>query len=533
MMNAKTQNKLSPATQTTVQQRTPQEVLEVAIIGTGFSGLGMGIRLKKAGITNFRIFEKAGEVGGTWRDNTYPGCGCDVKSSLYSYSFEPYPEWSHAYATQGEIFQYIKHCANKYGMYPHISFNSAIVGARFDAEHGEWELDIKGGEKIRAKNVVAAPGPFADPNDAKIPGIDSFKGSRIHTAKWDHSIDLKGKRIGLIGTGATAVQVGPAVAPDAAHLTVFQRTANWIMPRLDHEISEREKNINRRLPFAMKASRLGNYWLNELTAPFLILKYDAFKAQPEKISRAYLKRKVKDPVLLKKLTPTFKFGCKRVLVSSDWYTTMQRNNVSLIEEGIERITPKGIMTKDGAEHELDIIISATGYQVRSTGAPFPIIGLNGAVLNDKWKDGAEAFNGISTSDFPNLYFLVGPFTGPGHTSVIAYAEAQIDYTWQAIEFRRMRDLKYVCVKPEAEADFVRIMDRRSEHTVWKSGCASWYLSPNGRNNTLYPGFNAEYRLRIMRFNPANYELTTPDNQIINASMSDHLRTGLMALKSNA
>lgn len=530
-MNAKVKTQPS-STSALVQNAVKTDVLEVAVIGTGFSGLGMGIRLKKAGITNFRIFEKAGDVGGTWRDNTYPGCGCDVKSQLYSYSFEPYPDWSHAYATQGEIYHYIKHCAEKYGMYPYIRFNSGIVGARFDATCGEWELDIEGGEKVRARNVVAAPGPFSDPNDAKIPGTDSFKGIKIHTARWDHTVDLKGKRVGLIGTGATAVQVGPAIVSDVKHLTVFQRTPNWIMPRLDREISSREKQINRKHPAAMKASRLGNYWFNELTAPFLILKYDAFKAQPEKIARGYLKRKVKDPVLLEKLTPTFKFGCKRVLVSSDWYTTMQRNDVTLVDQGIERITEKGIVSKDGAEHEFDIIIFATGYQVRSTGAPFGIYGLNGQSLNEKWKEGAEAFNGISTADFPNLYFLVGPFTGPGHTSVIAYAEAQIDYTWQAIEFRRQRELKYVTVKPEAEAQFVRAMDQRSEHTVWKSGCASWYLSPNGRNNTLYPGFNAEYRLRILRFNPANYQLTTTDNRVVNATLSDHLSTGLMALKSN-
>lgn len=509
-----------------------EETLEVAIIGTGFSGLGMGIRLKKAGITNFRIFEKANDVGGTWRDNTYPGCGCDVKSSLYSYSFEPYPEWSNAYATQGEIHQYIKHCAEKYGMYPFIRFNTGIVGGRFDAERGEWELDIAGGEKVCARNVVAAPGPFADPNESNIPGHTSFKGINIHTARWDHSVDLKGKRVGLIGTGATGVQVGPAIVDEVEHLTVFQRTPNWIMPRLDRDIPEKEKANNRKNPSAMKISRLGNYWLNEMTAPFLILKYDLFKSQPEKIARAYLNRKVKDPVLRERLTPKFKFGCKRVLVTSDWYNTMQRKDVTLIDQGIDRITEKGILDKNGVEHELDIIIYATGYQVRSTGAPFGIYGLNGISLNEKWKNGAEAFNGISTSDFPNLYFVVGPFTGPGHTSVIAYAEAQIDYIWQAIEFRRQRQLKSVSVKAEAEEKFVQIMDRRSEHTVWKSGCASWYLSPNGRNNTLYPGFNAEYRLRIMRFNPANYELRDGNDQMVKATLGDHLSTGMMALQSN-
>ncbi|MDP2227542.1 MAG: NAD(P)/FAD-dependent oxidoreductase, partial [Moraxellaceae bacterium] len=315
-MNAKVNAKVKAPKAKATDVKT--EVLDVAIVGSGFSGLGMGIRLKKSGMTNFRIFEKAGDVGGTWRDNTYPGCGCDVKSALYSYSFEPWPEWSNAYATQPEIHRYIRHCTEKYGMYPHIRFNAGVCGARYDSATGEWELDIEGGEKVRARNVVAAPGPFAAPADPQIPGTDSFKGIRIHTAKWDHSIDLSGKRVGMIGTGATAVQVGPAVAPIVSHLTVFQRTPNWIMPRLDRDISEREKAFNRKNPAGMFAARMGNYWLNELTAPFLILKYDLFKSQPEKICRSYLQRKVKDPVLREKLTPKFKFGCKRVLVSSDW-----------------------------------------------------------------------------------------------------------------------------------------------------------------------------------------------------------------------
>jgi cation diffusion facilitator CzcD-associated flavoprotein CzcO len=510
---------------------TDVEVLEVAVVGTGFAGLGMGIRLKKAGITNFRIFEKASDIGGTWRDNTYPGCGCDIKSQLYSYSYEPYAQWSNVYATQGQIHEYIRHCARKYGMYPYIAFNSGIVGAAYDEQRGEWRLEIEGGRSVRAKSVVAAPGPFSAPADPHIAGTDSFLGERIQTANWRHDVDLKGKRVGLIGTGATAVQVGPAIVDQLQHLTVFQRTPNWIMPRMDREISAREKTLIAKLPIAMKAARLSNYWLNELTAPFLILKYDAFKQHPEGITRRYLERKVKDPILRQKLTPDYKFGCKRVLVSSDWFPTLQRPDVSLVTAGIQRITPNGIVTADGIEHALDVIIFATGYQVRHTGAPFAITGLNGQLLNDKWKNGAEAYNGITTGAFPNLYFLVGPFTGPGHTSVIAYAEAQIDYVWQAIEFRRQKNLKAIEVKPEVEQRFVDIMDRRSEHTVWKSGCSNWYLSPNGRNNTLYPGFNAEYRMRIMRFNPADYRLTSQTGHTVIATLKDHLNTGLMAIKT--
>lgn len=516
--------KPKPVSKAKVAPAMPTEVLEVAVIGSGFSGLGMGIRLKKAGITNFRIFEKAGDVGGTWRDNIYPGCACDVKSQLYSYSFEPSAEWSNAYASQGEILKYIRFCANKYGMYPFMRFNSKVVDAVFNAEQGEWLLTIEGGELVRAKNVVAAPGPFADPADPHIKGSADFKGPIIHTARWDNSVELKGKRVALIGTGATGVQVGPAIASDVEHLTVFQRTANWIMPRPNPDLTDADKQASRENPIKMKLNRLGNYWLNEATAPFLILKYDAFKSVPSTVSNSYRERKVKDPELLKKLTPNYKFGCKRVLVSSDWYPTMQRDNVTLEVSGIKQITPTGIETVDGKHYELDVIIFATGYEVRNTGAPFEVKGLNNASLNTKWKDGAEAFDGIATNNFPNLYFLVGPFTGPGHTSVIAYAEAQIDYVWQAIELRKQMNLKYITAKPNAEARFVKIMDQRSEHTVWKSGCASWYLSPNGRNNVLYPGFNAEYRMRILRFNPANYLLIGANNTPVKASLRDHLST---------
>jgi cation diffusion facilitator CzcD-associated flavoprotein CzcO len=510
-----------PAAQASVAPIMPTEVLEVAVIGSGFSGLGMGIRLKKAGMTNFRVFEKAADVGGTWRDNVYPGCACDVKSQLYSYSFEPSAEWSNAYANQAEILKYIRFCATKYGMYPFMRFNSKVVSATFHAEQGEWLLTIEGGELVRAKNIVAAPGPFADPKDPHIKGSADFKGTIIHTARWDNTVELKGKRVALIGTGATGVQVGPAIAPDVAHLTVFQRTANWIMPRPNPNLSDAEKQDSRDNPLKMKMDRLKNYWLNEATAPFLILKYDAFKSIPSSISTSYRQKKVKDPELLKKLTPDYKFGCKRVLVSSDWYPLMQRENVTLEVSGIKQITATGIETVDGKHAEFDVIIFATG-------APFEVTGLNHASLDDKWKEGAEAFDGIATHNFPNLYFLVGPFTGPGHTSVIAYAEAQIDYVWQAIELRKQMNLKYMTVKPKAEAGFVKTMDQRSEHTVWKSGCASWYLSPNGRNNILYPGFNAEYRLRVMRFNPANYLLMGADNAPVKASLRDHLSTVKMA-----
>ncbi|WP_394824543.1 flavin-containing monooxygenase [Pendulispora albinea] len=505
------------------------DVLEVAIVGAGFSGLGMAIRLLKAGISNFRIFEKAGEVGGTWRDNTYPGCACDVPSQLYSYSFEPNPDWSHEYGRQPEIQRYLLHCTEKYGLRSRIRFHSEITGAQFDEAAGEWVLRLNEGESVRARVVVSARGPFAGESMPAIEGADSFQGIRMHTARWNDGVALRGKRVALIGTGASAVQVGPAIAPEVAELTVFQRTPPWILPRPDRAITVQEKALNRALPPAMKVRRLGMYWFHELSAPFLILQHDWFKRPPQELARAHLRRSVKDRALRTKLTPRYKFGCKRVLLSSDWYPMLQRDNVRLIDEGVTRITEKGILTRDGVEHAFDVLVYATGYKVPLTEAPFAIHGLGGRTLGERFKDGAEAYKGMATAGFPNLFFLVGPFTGPGHQSVIAYAEAQMDYACQAILYRRQRRLKYVDVKREREARFVREMDWRSQFTVWTSGCASWYLSPNGRNNALYPGYNVEYRMRLLRFDPEDYELVAGDGAQVRAGLRDHVRTWLTAL----
>lgn len=511
--------------------------LDVAVIGTGFSGLGMAIQLRKKGFQRVRVFEKAADVGGTWRDNTYPGCGCDVKSALYSYSFEPYARWSNVYAKQGEILDYIRHCADKYQVRPWMAFNSPVRAAQWDDVRGLWTLTVGDGEQqhqVEARAVVAAPGPFAEPKVAAIPGRDRFQGAQLHTGRWDPSVSLKGQRVGLIGTGATAVQVGPAIVDQVAALAVFQRTANWIMPRPDRAITPREKTVYTAAPLAMLAPRLGQYWFNELTAPFLILADDRFKQYPERIARSYLAKKVADPELRRRLTPNFKFGCKRVLVSSDWYKMMQRDHVTLYDhhadnQGIAEINETGVRLNDGTQVDLDVLIFATGYEVRSTGAPFPVIGRQGQSLGERWKDGAEAYQGMTTHGFPNFFTLVGPFTGPGHTSVIAYAEKQIDYVCQALQLMQSQQLKSVEVKAEVEAAFVRQMDERSGYTVWKSGCDSWYLSPNGRNNTLYPGFNFEYRLRVARFNPAQYHLTTATGTERAARLSDHLRTAAYAI----
>lgn len=498
-MNAMTH--VLPTEQTT-------NVLEVAIIGAGLSGVGMAIQLKQAGVDQVRIFEKADAVGGTWRDNTYPGCGCDVESQLYSFSFEPNPDWTRTFARAAEIQAYVEHCTDKYGIRSQITFNTEIVDARFIDAAGHWQLTTGQGEVVLARHMVMAIGPFKGASVPDIPGMDRFLGKIQHTAYWDHQVDYRGQRVGLIGTGASAIQVGPALATEAAQLTVFQRTPAWILPKNDKHIPDWRKRLNRRVPLLMKADRLKSYWYHELSAPFLILEHEAFKRIPEALAKAYLYRLVKSPELREKLTPNYRFGCKRALISSAWYPMMQQPNVHLCTDGIREITPHGVMTSDGREHVLDMLVLATGYKVPLAEAPFPIFGLTGQSLNDRAQNGAEAYKGLAIAGYPNMYFLMGPWSGPGHQSVTVYQEAQFDYITQAIRYRIDQSAHHVTVKEGIEQDFVQEMDWRSQFTVWTSGCASWYLSPNGRNNALFPGYHLEYKFRVRRFKPSDYVVTS-------------------------
>lgn len=490
-------------------ERMPEianEVLEVAVIGAGLSGIGMAIKLKQAGVWPFRVFEKADAVGGTWRDNTYPGCGCDVESQLYSFSFEPNPNWTRTFARAAEIQRYVEHCTDKYTLRQLITFGCEIIEARFIDDKGYWQLTTNQGGVTLARHMIMAIGPFKGASVPSIPGMDRFRGKIQHTANWDHSADYRNQRIGLIGTGASAIQVGPALAAEAAQLSVFQRTPAWILPKNDVAISALRMRLNRRFPVLMKADRLRSYWYHELSAPFLILEHSAFKRIPEAMAKSYLQRAVKCPDLRQKLTPNYRFGCKRALISSAWYPMIQKPNVTLITDGIREITPEGIITSDGQHHEVDMLVLATGYKVPLAESPFPIFGLASQSLNERSQNGAEAYKGLAIAGYPNMYFLMGPWSGPGHQSVTVYQEAQFNYITQAIRYRIDHDAQHISVKPDVEKRFVEEMDWRSQFTVWTSGCASWYLSPNGRNNALFPGYHLEYKFRVRQFKPSDYEV---------------------------
>jgi len=478
----------------------------IAIIGAGFAGIGMAIQLKRAGIDSFMMFERASEIGGTWRDNTYPGAACDVPSHAYSLSFEQYPGWSYRYSPSREIHNYLLGLVDKWQLRSHLRLGTEIVEARFDEQKGVWTLTTGDDRIFTARVVVSGVGGLVDPALPDIKGIGSFGGEVFHTARWNHSYELAGKRVGVIGTGASAVQVVPSIAQQVARLRVFQRTAAWVVPKLDRRYSDRAKRLFARFPLLLRASRFLQYSGSELFGPMIFLDAPRLSAVGEWLSMRHLRAQVSSPELREKLRPKFQFGCKRILVSDDYWATFERENVDLVTEPIEEMVPEGILTRDGVVHELDAIVLATGFTVGLAKAPFPVIGRGGRSLDAAWSRGAVAYKGMTVSGFPNWFILMGPNTGPGHTSVLIYTEAQISHTLQAIRKLRSEGLKYVEVRQEVQDRYNERIQGRMKYMVWSSGCNSWYLSKDGSNHALYPGLAGEYALRARRFRASDYAL---------------------------
>jgi cation diffusion facilitator CzcD-associated flavoprotein CzcO len=479
--------------------------LPIAIIGAGFGGIGAAIRLRQAGISSFTIFERAGEIGGTWRDNTYPGAACDVPSHVYSLSFEPNPDWTRSFAGSSEIQAYLLRLVDKWGLRAHLRTNTEIVDARFDEAAGSWTLTTARDEVFTARVVLSAVGGLVDPALPDIKGLQSFSGELFHTGRWNHDYDLTGRHVAVIGTGASAVQVVPAIAPQVAKLSVFQRSPAWVLPKRERAYSARARSFFARHPAALLASRTAQYGLSELFGPMVFLDAPRLSALAERMSLRHLERSVRDAGLRAKLTPNFQFGCKRILISDDYWSSFERENVELVTEPIAEIRSRGIETQDGALRELDAIVLATGFDVNFATAPFPVSGRGGRTLDDTWRNGAEAYKGLAVAGFPNWFLLMGPNTGPGHTSVLVFTEAQIAHVLGAIREIRSRNLRFLDVRRDVQDRYNAGIQRRMKHMVWTSGCHSWYLSPDGSNHTLYPGFAAEYVLRTRSFRAADYE----------------------------
>ncbi len=480
--------------------------MDVAIVGTGFSGLGMGIKLKEAGFTSFTIFEKADEIGGTWRDNHYPGCACDVPSYLYSYSFEPNPYWSKMYAPQPEIWRYMKHCADKYGLYPYIRFNSTITGAHFDEAAGFWRVQVSDGSTHTARVLVSGAGGLSIPAYPDIPGSHDFQGTAFHSAHWLDDYDFDGRDIAVIGTGASAVQFVPELVDRVKSLTLYQRTPPWILPKPDRTISQFEHWLFSTLPFTQRLFRAGIYWMMEARA-YAFLKDVSWMKSAQGIAERHLEDQVPDAALRAKLTPDYTLGCKRVLISNDYFPALQRDNVELVTDGIASIRPHGVATRDGRERSADTIVYGTGFKAMEPLSDLSITGRAGQDLAQTWTTGPEAYLGITVTGFPNFFMLMGPNTGLGHNSMIYMIESQIQYVVESLKRLESGNARFMDLKPGVQAAFNKDLQEKMQKTVWiQGGCDSWYLTDEGHNSTLWPDYTFRYRNLTRQPALEDYEL---------------------------
>ena len=480
--------------------------LSTAIIGAGFAGIGAAIRLKDQGITDFEIFERGTRVGGTWRDNTYPGAACDIPSRLYSYSFAPNPDWSHTYSGSAEILGYIDTMVESAGIAPHIRFGHNVTGVEYDEVAGEWTVNFEGREPVRARTVIVASGPLANVSFPKITGIETYEGHKIHSARWDHDYDFTDKRVAVVGTGASGVQIVPELVKVAKSVKVFQRTPGWVIPRANSSTSGWLKRIYKDVPFAEKLARSAWFWGHESVALGVV--WDSpFTRVVEALSLANLRLQVKDPWLRRQLKPDFSAGCKRLLMTSDYYPALQADNCKLVTWPIARLSPKGIRTVEGVEHQFDAIVFATGFEVSKAGTPFPVIGIDGRELAAEWSRGAYAYRSVAVSGYPNLYFTFGPNSGPGHSSALVYMEAQIDYIVEPISKLLQFGWKSLDVRPEVQASYNEDIQQRLQSTTWNSGCQSWYLTDDGFNATMFPGFATQYVNQLKTVNLHDFKIT--------------------------
>jgi cation diffusion facilitator CzcD-associated flavoprotein CzcO len=491
----------------TVSPGLPDRV-RTLVVGAGFAGLGTAIKLDEHGFTDFVVVDKGHTVGGTWRDNTYPGAACDVPSQLYSFSFAPNPGWSRSFSPQPEIQAYLERTAEQSGVLDRFRFGVTVEGMAWDEEENVWHVTTDHGS-VTADVVITGSGGLSEPKLPEIEGLDSFDGAIFHSARWNHDYDLAGKRVAVIGTGASAIQIVPEVARKASHLDVYQRTAPWVVPRGDRPYTAVERFAFRHLPFVQKAYRTGIYWGRECLVPGFVLD-PRLSAPAHRLALQNISRGISDPVLRKAVTPDFRIGCKRILISNDYYPALDSEHVDLVTDGIRKITPTGIVTADGTERAVDAIIIATGFYTTEQPISQHIKGRNGRTLADAWAEhGMAAYKGTTIAGFPNLFQIVGPNTGLGHSSMVFIIESQIAYILSALQKIGARELLSVEPRPEAQAAWNDDLQHRMKRTVWSSGgCASWYLDAHGRNTTLWPRSTFKFRSLLKDFDLERYVVTT-------------------------
>lgn len=475
----------------------------VAIAGSGFGGIGTAIRLKRAGVDSLVVFERAHDVGGVWRDNTYPGCACDVQSHLYSFSFAPNPKWSRAYSSQPEILEYLRDCAARFDVLRHVRFGHEVQDASWDARAKRWKITTSQGP-FTADVLVAGVGALSEPKIPKLEGIERFQGKAFHSARWDHAHDLRGKDVAVVGTGASAIQFVPAIQPLPKKLTVYQRTPPWIIPRFDRPIRELERKMFAAVPASQWLARAGIYVTREmLLGPGFF--WPKLMELNEKVAKQHLENQVPDPELRKKLTPNYVIGCKRILLSDDYLPALTKPNVEVVTDGIREVRADSIVTSDGRERPVDTIIFGTGFHVTDPPIAKRVRGARGETLQESWRGSPKAYMGTTIAGFPNFFLLFGPNTGLGHTSVVTMLESQIEHVANAVQFLTESGASSVEPSEAAQARWVREIDEKMRGTVWNSGgCKSWYIDDTGRNSTLWPGFTFTFKRRIERFDPKDH-----------------------------
>ncbi|GAA3372432.1 NAD(P)/FAD-dependent oxidoreductase [Streptomyces sannanensis] len=507
-----------------------QEHVRVAVIGSGFGGLGAAVRLRREGITDFVVLERAGSVGGTWRDNSYPGCACDVPSHLYSFSFAPNPDWPRTFSGQRHIRAYLERVTDIFGLRPHLRLHHEVTMMRWDGDELRWEIETTRGT-LTADVVVSATGPLSDPRIPEIPGLDSFPGKVFHSSRWDHDYDLCGKRVAVIGTGASAIQIVPAIQPEVAGLTLFQRTPPWVLPRMDREITGVERRLHRQLPFTGTVRR-GLLWgMRELQV-------SAFTKRPnqlgiiESAAKRNMARSIKDPALRAGLTPSYRIGCKRILLSSDYYPALAQPNVDVVASGLAEVrgstlvaaggTSQAEGSGGGTQAEADVIIFGTGFHVTDMPIAERVVGADGRTLAEAWKGRMQALRGATVAGFPNWMTIIGPNTGLGNSSMILMIESQLNYM---ADYLRQLDVLggrvALGARPSAVNAWNRKVQDRMKRTVWSTGgCTSWYLDENGRNTTIWPGTTGEFRRATREVDLMEYEVIRPPRKAAAARSVD-------------
>jgi cation diffusion facilitator CzcD-associated flavoprotein CzcO len=477
--------------------------LDVIIVGAGVSGLCIACRLQRAGYS-YTILEQADNVGGTWRDNTYPGCGCDIPAPLYSFSFAQRSGWSRFFATQPEILNYLQWVAARFGVDRRIEFGTKVISATWQERRQTWAVVTADGTVLESRYLVSATGALRTPRYPDIRGREAFGGPAFHTATWDHAVDLRGKRVAVIGTGASAIQLVPQIAPQVQHLTVFQRTPAWIVPKADREFSPRQRRL-RRLWTYRSYTRSRLFWIHESRVKGFT-EAEAQMVDTERLARSHLRRQVPDPQLRAALTPDYAIGCKRLLISSDYYPTLNRDNVTLQTSPIVEITADSVVTADHQAYQADVVIYGSGFDAHFSFAEIDVVGRDGKKLSDRWCRGREAYLGTTISGFPNYFVMLGPNSGLGHNSQIFMIEAQARYIMSCLRTARRRRIGVLDVRQCVEKEFNEWLQGRLAHSVWQAGgCHSWYQHPSsGKNTVLWPSSAISFWRRTHRMRLSDY-----------------------------